>query len=155
MALSPHSKGSVDMGKPRGVKAETVELPLSDGDVIVVKKILTAGEANVVTSGSVEGYSRNGDRVEFDNRKLGFLAAAVYIISWSLTNVHDGLPIYWPSEREKRISVLETLDEDTGREINEAIGKHRKALQEAREKNATNSESGTGTSSLSANSPGM
>lgn len=136
------------MGRPRGVKHDTVRLDLSDGDWIEVRRVLTVGEERDLVSLAVRGYRPDGT-ADLDTKLLSFLAAATYITAWSLVGM-EGLPLPWVSNANvtKRVEVLRTLDTATMREIDEALEAHR--VREAAPKNAESGGSGTGTTLPSA-----
>lgn len=143
------------MGRPRGIKRDTVMLDLSDGDWIRVKSALTVGEERDITGKSIKGYSTNGQRVEIDSEKLSFLAAATYIVAWSFVD-QDGRGIAWPFNLslDEKIKVLRELDPETMREIDDVLARHRTPVltpdaQEAATKNATSAAPGDAAPSLS------
>ena len=136
------------MGRPRGVRHDTVRLDLSDGDWIEVRRVLTVGEERDLVSLAVRGYRPDGT-ADLDTKMLSFLGAATYITAWSLMGV-DGMPIPWMTNAPmgKRVEMLRTLDSPTMSEIDEALAAHRVA--EATAKNADSGGSGTSTTSPSA-----
>lgn len=136
------------MGRPRGVKADTVKLDLSDGDWIEVKRTLTVGEERDLVSLAVRGYRPDGT-ADLDTRLLSFLSAATYLKAWSLIGM-DGMPIPWMpgASVTARVDVLRTLDTATMTEIDAAISAHREAVATA--KNAHSGGTGTDQTSPSA-----
>lgn len=136
------------MAKLRGVKSETVRLPLSEGDWIDIKRVLTVGEERDILARSVREVKPDGS-YKLDDQAFSFTAAAIYIVGWSFLGL-DGQPIPWPVHRplDKRVEVLRTLDGDSIREIEEALAAHREALEQ--EKNASGGETGSAPISPSA-----
>ena len=136
------------MGRPRGVRLDTVRLDLSDGDWVEVRRILTVGEERDLVSLAVRGYRPDGT-ADLDTKMLSFLSAATYITGWSLMNM-DGAPIPWMrnATMAQRVDVLRALDSATMGEIDDAIAAHRQA--EVTAKNARSGDSGTSTTSPSA-----
>jgi hypothetical protein len=130
------------MSRNRGVNPnETTQLALSDGDWIEVRMRLTSGEERMIQRLTAKGYQRadsdGGDsqiRVDLDVTKFASVRAAQYLTNWSMRN-YEGKPIPLPANfsLEKRAAIIESLDEDTVREIDEAITAHVNAQQEARE----------------------
>lgn len=121
------------MPKLRGVKADTVRLPLSEGDWIDVRRELTIGEARRIYS---EAYrATDGSNVSVDAQVAAFARAATWIQAWSLLG-QDGMAIAWPVNitLRKKIEILERLDTETMLEIEAAIAAH-ETMQE-KEKNA-------------------
>jgi len=137
------------VGRPRGVIHSVARLELSDGDWIEVRRALTVGEERDLVALAVRGFRPDGT-AELDTKKLWFLAAATYLVGWSLADVNTGLPIPWITSAsiEKRVDVLRALDADTMREIDEAITKHREGL--AADPNTSGGGSGSGQTSPSA-----
>jgi len=124
------------MPKLRGVKAEIVRLPLTEGDWIEVKRELTIGEARRIYS---EAYrSTDGAAVTVDAQIASFARSATWIHAWSLLGI-DGMPIAWPVNLplRKKIAILEQLDVDTMVEIETAIAQHERDTETATEKNVT------------------
>ena len=135
------------MPKLRGVKADTVRLPLSDGDWIDVRRELTIGEARRIYS---EAYrSTDGATVTVDAQIASFARSATWITAWSLLG-QDGMAIVWPINLSlrKKIEILEQLDVDTMVEIEAAIAAHERQAETATEKNA-NGEAGSAPTSPS------
>jgi hypothetical protein len=130
------------MSRNRGVNPnETTQLPLSDGDWIEVRMRLTSGEERMIQRLTAKGYQRadsdGGDsqiRVDLDVTKFASVRAAQYLTNWSMRN-YKGEPIPLPANfsLEKRAAIIESLDEDTVREIDEAITAHVTSQQEARD----------------------
>lgn len=126
------------MGRLRGVKSETTRLPLSEGDWIDIKRVLTVGEERDIVQRSVREVKPDGS-YKLDDAAFSFTAAAIYIVGWSFQGM-DGQPIPWPAHKalDVRVSVLRSLDTDTIREIDEAIAHHREAVEQ--EKNGSTGE---------------
>lgn len=135
------------MPKIRGVRAETVRLPLSEGDWIEVKKRLTVGEERDLLSLAIRGYRPDGS-IDIDAHRLAFLKGAIYIRAWSLIGP-DGA-IVWPVNVsiDKKVEILRSLDSDTLVEIEAAIDAHRAAVET--DPNGGSGESGTDKTSPSA-----
>jgi hypothetical protein len=136
------------VAKLRGVKTETVRVPLSEGDWIDIKRVLTVGEERDIIARSVREVRPDGS-YKLDDQTFSFTAAAIYILGWSLLGL-DGQPIPWPATKplDKRVDVLRALDADTLKEIEDALASHRER-QEA-EKNAPGGEIGSAPISPSA-----
>jgi hypothetical protein len=141
------------MPRPRGIKPQTTTLALSDGDSILIKARLTAGEERDITGLSIKGYTQGADgrtRIEPDPTRLMFVTAAIYLVGWSLIG-QDGQPIFWPAQKtiDERIAVLRQLDVETLKEIEEALTKYREAQAAVLEGNAKSDGSGPGAPSPS------
>jgi len=126
-------------------------LQLSDGDWILVKKTLTAGESNKVfsrmvkrmKSGEAQADGTSRPEVEYDIEQMGGLSQAVaYLLDWSAKDT-NGKPIVIrdKSPREIEESLL-ALPQDAYKEITEAISEHVKRTDAEREarKNGQTSE---------------
>ena len=116
------------MGRPRGVRHDSVRLDLSDGDWIEVRRVLTVGEERDLISLAVRGYRVDGT-ADLDTKLLSFLAAATYITGWSLVGM-DGMALPWVMNAKvnQRVDVLRALDTATMAEIDVAIQAHREAV---------------------------
>lgn len=114
------------MGKLRGVRQEQDRLNLSEGDFIDVKRHLTVGESRDIAYLGMERIITEDGLEARPKPTLPFMAAATYILGWSLVD-YDGQPIPWPVEEpiDARVAVLRSLDAETMNEIDEALNKHR------------------------------
>lgn len=119
------------MGRHRFVQPDIVRLPLSDGDYIDIKKELNAGEARRVYANLVREMHA-GEKAALDPMKVGFTKIREYVVGWSFTDA-DGRPV------EVSAGAIETLDQDTYKEISEAIDAHTAKIDAEREarKNGT------------------
>ena len=129
-------------------------LTLPNGEWIDVKDRQKVRDEADVNSYSNEGISAEGNRYNIVRHRVA--TAAVRISNWSLKNLDDGKDIRWPSggSFKERVSVVESLYEEQGDAINDAISKHIKELAdaEAAKKNATPiGEAASETSSSSVN----
>lgn len=106
----------------RTVQPETRTIPISNGDWILVKRRLNAGEHRAMV--------RRGDA---DRYAFGLAEITTYLVDWSL----QGLPI-----RDKAIpdiaAAVDAIDPETYTEILRAIEKHIDEMKAERdaEKNA-------------------
>lgn len=144
---------------------EDLLLKLADGDWIVVKKRLTAGETQKVFARMVESVEPGEEgedgktkaRMKFDIGQMGGLSQCVeYLLDWSAKDA-DGkiLPM-----RDKRGELsprliqagLESLPHDAFKEISDAIESHIKAMEEeiAGQKKASAGETVSSATSSSA-----
>jgi hypothetical protein len=150
------------MSRNRGVNPNDItKLELSDGDWIEVRTRLTSGEERMIQRMTAKGYQRaDGDggdaqiRVDLDVTKFASVRAAQYLTNWSLRNF-KGEPIPLPANfsLEKRAAIIESLDEDTVREIDEAISTHVTAQEEAREQEKKARAGSSGETASAAISP--
>ena len=106
-------------------------LELSNGEWIEVKDRQTVRDEKEVHSYSNEGMSTDGYRYNIVKHRIA--TAAVRIKKWGLTN-DDGKVITWPgpgSSFKERVEAVESLYEEQGDLIHEAITKHLTALSVA------------------------
>lgn len=113
------------MARRRGVRPEQDRLDLSDGDWVDVKRRLTVGESRDIVNLGMTRVSRDMDEAVV-SPDLPFMAAATYILNWSLLD-YDGNPIPWPADEpvSARVAVLRGLDRETMLEIENALEVHR------------------------------
>ena len=106
-------------------------LTLPNGEWIDVKDRQKVRDEVDVNSYSNEGISAEGSRYNITKHKAA--TSAVRILNWSVTN-DDGKVIPWPSGKsfKERVAVIESLYEDQGDLIADAISKHLLALLAAK-----------------------
>lgn len=121
----------------RFVRPETLRIPISDGDWIVVKKRLTAGETRGI-------YKRmlvlaDGAHVpHMDPVQTGLSKIVAYLVDWSLTD-EGGKVVPIVDQPEAAVtSALNALDPDSFTEILAAVEKHEDTMEQERaaEKNS-------------------
>ena len=122
----------------RFVRPETAKLDLTNGDWLLVKKRLNAGEQRRAFARIVKKMAVGQD-VEIDPEATGLAKMAAYLLDWSLCDDQGaGVPI-----RDQPASLVEAallaLDPDSFREIHDAIQAHedREAAALAEEKKRT------------------
>jgi hypothetical protein len=117
---------------------EDTLLSLSDGDWILVKKWLNAGESNKVFSRMVKTM-KAGDPgkdgkskadVEYDLEQMGGLSQAVaYLLDWSAKDA-EGKPIVIRDKSERDVEqALLALPAEAYKEITNAIDEHVKQME--------------------------
>ena len=106
------------MARCRVVLPDTVRLPLTDGDFLIVKKELNAGEyIDLVTEGAAG---------------KPFAAVVAYLVSWTLVGVSDApIGYHLGLSTDERRDVLRSLDVATLVEISTAITAHVDANERA------------------------
>lgn len=122
------------MSRCRVVAPDVVRLPLSDGDVVDVKKVLNAGEYRKLIYDQAKDTP---DGPVVDHSKIGLAKLLAYIVGWSFVGF-DGQPIpYRPDEPEEiRRATIDSLDQDTYRELIAAVIAHEER-DEAQKKSPT------------------
>lgn len=112
------------MGRVRFVKPETRRLDLSDGDWIDVKKHLNVAERAQVDGAGVPGFrndAKGGQAFELDFTALKIARAFVYITGWSFQDAKG-------NQTKPTRENVENLDEDSLKEIDEALDAHVAAM---------------------------
>lgn len=130
----------------RILRPETARVPLSDGDWLIVKKRLTAGETREMYRGGITSTGR------IDHLNMPYSRALAYLVDWSVTDP-DGKPvIIRDKSRDEVASALDALDPDFYGEIMRAIEAHEDAMRDERdrEKKAASGQTDSGSSSGSA-----
>ena len=115
-------------------KQEEMRVELSEGDWLLVRKHLTAGEerdahARVIKAGTF----KHGEKPELDLEHLGIAQAVSYLIDWSLTDADDK-PIKIRDQPYAFVAAaLRNQTPESLREILEAIQAHDAAMTAERE----------------------
>lgn len=121
------------MSRCRVVAPDVVRLPLSDGDFLDVKKTLNAGEYRKLIYDQFKDAPA-GEKITVDLRKIDLTKLLAYIVGWSLVGF-DGQPLpYRPDEPDDiRAATIDSLDQDTYRELLTAVTAHEAREEAARE----------------------
>jgi hypothetical protein len=121
------------------------KLTLSNGEWIDVKDRQTVRDEKEIYSYSNEGISLDANRYNIIKHRIA--TAAIRIKNWSLTN-EDGKVIPWPAGKsfKERVDVIESLYEDQGDMVTEAITAHLNALAAARADQKKETQAGETTS---------
>lgn len=128
-------------------RPETKKLDISQGDWLLVKKHLTAGEQRHIFSRMMRSESNNIEAV-----KVGVSKIAGYLLDWSFEDA-DGKPLVIRDQPEDTIvSTLDALDTETFAELVKVIDEHEAAMEQERtqEKNVPDGASNSSTISPSA-----
>lgn len=113
------------MPRERFVAPDTVRLPLSDEDFVVVKKRLNLGEHQDIldripsTITSSYGYGT----------RYAISRILEYLVSWSF--VREGKPVEYSLDQsvETRLATLKNLSPDDFQELREAVDVHEAAIE--------------------------
>lgn len=116
----------------RVVRPETVRLEISQGDWLLVKKRLTAGESRRIYARMIKTMAA-GEKIEMDPMQVGRSQAIEYLLEWSL---ESELPIRNRSADDIG-RALDAIDPSSFKEIIDAIQQHEAAMEaeRAQEKN--------------------
>jgi hypothetical protein len=114
------------------VAPDVVRLPLSDGDFLDVKHTLNAGEYRKLIYDQFKDAAA-GEKVTVDLRKIDMGKLLAYIVGWSFVGF-DGQPLpYRPDEPDDiRAATIDSLDQDTYRELIKAVDAHEARDEAAR-----------------------
>jgi hypothetical protein len=112
------------------VKPETRTLRLDDGETIVVRRRLTAGEQRAMYArmyvAGIDG------RLRVNSLETGMAAVTAFLLDWSLCDdAGEKVPIAGLPP-EELAPILDGLDPDTFGEIRRAIDAHAEAEEQAR-----------------------
>lgn len=126
----------------RFVGTQTVRLPLTDGEYILVKERLSAGEEQDMFAEMVLDMTA-GEKVHLDPKLVQTAKVLAYLVGWSLTDDGQPVPMAPTMSIADRRSTLRSVDGETFREIRVAIDAHEAAVEQARadRKNGPGSES--------------
>lgn len=121
----------------RFVRPETVRLDISNGDWLLVKKRLNAGEQRQVyarlmkpVTGTLAGGA--SQTFELDPVKATLSNILGYLLDWSLTD-DEGKPVVIRGKSETEIiAALDALEGESFAEIQRAIADHETAVADAR-----------------------
>lgn len=115
-------------------KPDTHRIDLTDGDWLLVKKHLTAGDERGAFAKVIKGGSfATGDRPQVDPTHLGIAQVASYLLDWSLTDADDK-PIRIRDQGYDFVAAaLNAMDPESLREIIDAIQAHDAAMTAERE----------------------
>lgn len=128
---------------------DCVRLSLSDGEWILVKKHLTAGEYRRVMARQIRSWSPEG-KAELNPLEVGRSQMIEYLLDWSASGP-DGKPIVIRDKSPDEVgAALDMLPPEAFEEIREAVGKHVEAMDAER---AAEKNDRTGEKSASAISP--
>jgi hypothetical protein len=144
---------------PRQVRPpETTRLDLTQGDWLLVKKRLTAGESRHVFGRMVKSMTageQGGTRtkVDIDPEQVGRSQAVEYLLDWGTFTDPNGKPLVIRDKSADEIGrILDALPQEDYAEIIAAIQAHDAATTESdeQEKNAKAAENGLKATSISA-----
>ena len=125
----------------RIVRPETVKIDISNGDWLLVKKRLNAGEQRAMFA---RMYQAGADGVLHANPfEVGVAQILAYLLDWSMTGL-DGKQIAIMGQPASVVlGALDSFDGDTFAEIRKAIDEHIDAvtIERSLEKNALAGES--------------
>jgi hypothetical protein len=107
------------MRRCRFVSPETDRIDFTEDEWIEVKRELTTGETRAM-------YGQMYTDGAFDGRRVALARILAYVVEWSLLDL-AGRPA------PLSVQAIDGLDNDTFRELREAIDRHEKQQDDARE----------------------
>ena len=111
----------------RFVKPEVVRIDLTNGDWILVRRQLTAGELRRVFARTAKPVL-TGQPIEVDLEKAGISEMVAYLVDWSFTD-EQGKPVAIKDmPAEYVLDVLNNLDGASFAEIYQAIQVHEASI---------------------------
>lgn len=111
---------------------DTKRIDISQGDWLLVKKRLTAGEQRRIFARIVK-TQKAGEKIELDPVQASLAQMTEYLLDWSLTD-HAGKPVIIRQQPPDVVAAaLDSLDIDSFNEIFQAITAHEAAMQLERE----------------------
>lgn len=115
----------------RFVRPETVRLPISDGDWLLVKKRLTSGEERAAFART---YIAGVDgRMHVNPISLGVGQVTAYLLEWSLTDDDGQIVDIRDKSADELAVVLDSLSPEDFTEIRDAIAAHDDAMRKERD----------------------
>jgi hypothetical protein len=144
------------MGRSRVVRPESKKLELSDGDWILVKKRLTAGESRAQFARIIKD-APGGEKPTLESIQVGLSRILAYLLDWSLVGPDDTtvLPLRTPKgdlSVDVMTSSLNSIDPESFAEILKAVEAHEEAMDKERE-SAKNEKDGESKSLVTSPSP--
>lgn len=130
---------SIRMRRP-----ETVRLEISQGDWLLVKKHLTAGEQRAMFARMMSD-SANGEERRIDRLQVGVAKILAYLLDWSIQDSEGNQVVIADQPADVIASAIDNLDTDSYAEIKDAINAHEAAMDAelGKEKNAKDGGKGS------------
>jgi hypothetical protein len=115
----------------RFVRPQTKTLTLANGDQLIVRERLTAGEQRAQFA---RMYTANGDgRYRTNPLMIGIGTILAYLLDWTLTDDAGSRVEIRDLAADDLQHVIDSLDPDSFAEIRSAIEAHESAMQSARD----------------------
>ena len=131
----------------RFVRPETTKLELSDGDWLLVKRRLTAGEQRAAYARMYITGLDGSRKVDPLQSGLGLITA--YLVDWSLLGLDEKPCVIRDQPVEVVESALNALDVESFGEIRQAIQDHEARMIEEREREKNAPDGGMKSSAIS------
>lgn len=131
----------------RFVRPETKTIQISNGDWLLVKKRLSAGEQRATFS-RLYTPSLDGD-MRVNPIQVGLAQIVAYLLDWSLTDDEGKQVVIRDKSADDVTAILDNLDPESFAEIREAIEQHEEAMRDEREEQKKTRAGGNGSSTIS------
>lgn len=119
----------------RFVRPQTKTIVLENGDQLIVRERLTAGEQRAHFA---RAYIQGPDgRFVSDPRMVGMAVIVAYLLDWNLRDDHDQAVVIRGLSPDELQRVIDSLDFESFMEIRAAIEAHDLAMLEARTQKKT------------------
>src|SRR5580765_7905053 len=110
-------------------RQEEMRLEISDGNWLLVRKYLTAGDERDAHEHIIKaGTMRPGEKPEIDLKHLGIAQVVSYLLDWSLTDVNDKPIVIRGQSYDFIAGALRDMTPEGLREILQAIEAHDNAM---------------------------
>jgi len=125
----------------RFVRPQTKTLTLANGDTLVVRERLTAGEQRAHFARQYE-HGPNG-RLQVNPLMMGAAVVLAYLLDWNLTDDQGQAVVIRDLAADDLARVIDALEPESFTEIRQAIEAHEAAMVEARTQKKTIPDGGT------------
>jgi hypothetical protein len=127
-------------------RPETAKLDLADGEWLIVKKHLTAGERRAMF-GRMYRAGESSDTI--DSTRVGLAKILTYLLDWSTKDM-DGKQVVISDQPTAVVeSALDALDVESFSEILRAVQAHDAAMEKARAEEKNDQDGATASSAIS------
>ena len=142
-------------------RPEELLIPISQGDWILIKKRLNAGESRRIFARMVKSIKPSETEtpdgktkadVDYDVRQMGLSKAVEYLIDWSIKDDSDHQVVIRDRSPKEIEAALESLDLESFTEITQAIDAHEAAMEA---EDAAAKKTRAGENKLSVTSPSL
>ena len=123
---------------------ETVKLEISQGDWLLVKKYLTAGEHRRRMTAML-----NPDRNQIEPVNVGMSAVVAFLLDWSIDGLDGKRMVIADKSDVEKVAILDNLPSDVFTEIIAAVEAHEDRINAERDAAKNNQDGVTQSSPIS------
>lgn len=131
----------------RFVAPETHVLPISQGDTLIVKRRLNAGEQRAAFA-RMAMFTPEGER-RVDRLQVGLSMMVAYLLDWSLKDTQGQIVPIRGQSPETVAAALEALDPESFEEIKDVIELYDASVRTAREQEKNGQDGANGLPAIS------